>query len=184
MFDFLPPALIMLAGAVLIGLTRGHWRSLFVLVTPLSRCGRSGRFRTASSRPSLSSTIRSSRSKAARYAGCSPRSSPSWLSAAVCMLFARRVVRTWQPLRLCGRRHRRLFCRRPDHVLPVLGVDGAVLDRGGLVRRHAGARAAGIRYAIMHSGRRHTQGRHRRCRWFIPAPSTSSQCWQPTSIPG
>ena len=31
MFDVLPPALIMLAGAVLIGLTRGHWRNLFVL---------------------------------------------------------------------------------------------------------------------------------------------------------
>src|SRR5210317_1643451 len=35
MFDVLPPALIMLGGAVLIGLTRGHWRNLFVLGTPL-----------------------------------------------------------------------------------------------------------------------------------------------------
>ena len=35
MFDVLPPALIMLAGAVLIGLTRGHLRSLLVLGTPL-----------------------------------------------------------------------------------------------------------------------------------------------------
>ena len=35
MFEVLPPALIMLAGAALIGLTRGHLRSLFVLGTPL-----------------------------------------------------------------------------------------------------------------------------------------------------
>jgi len=35
MFDVLPPALIMLGGAVLIGLTRGHLRNLFVLGTPL-----------------------------------------------------------------------------------------------------------------------------------------------------
>ena len=35
MFDPLPPALIMIAGAVLIGLVRGHWRSLLVLGTPL-----------------------------------------------------------------------------------------------------------------------------------------------------
>jgi multicomponent Na+:H+ antiporter subunit D len=35
MFDVLPPALIMLAGALLIGLTRGHLRNLFVLGTPL-----------------------------------------------------------------------------------------------------------------------------------------------------
>jgi multicomponent Na+:H+ antiporter subunit D len=35
MFDVLPPALVMLGGAVLIGLTRGHLRNLFVLGTPL-----------------------------------------------------------------------------------------------------------------------------------------------------
>ena len=35
MFETLPPALIMLAGAALIGLTRGHLRNLFVLGTPL-----------------------------------------------------------------------------------------------------------------------------------------------------
>jgi len=35
MFDVLPPALTMLGGAVLIGLTRGHLRSLLVLGTPL-----------------------------------------------------------------------------------------------------------------------------------------------------
>jgi len=35
MFDVLPPALIMVAGAVLIGIARGHWRSLLVLGTPL-----------------------------------------------------------------------------------------------------------------------------------------------------
>ena len=35
MFDVFPPALIMLGGAALIGLTRGHWRNLFVLGTPL-----------------------------------------------------------------------------------------------------------------------------------------------------
>jgi len=35
MFEVLPPALIMVAGAILIGLLRGHWRSLLVLGTPL-----------------------------------------------------------------------------------------------------------------------------------------------------
>ncbi len=35
MFDVFPPALIMLTGAVLIGLTRGHLRNLVVLGTPL-----------------------------------------------------------------------------------------------------------------------------------------------------
>ena len=35
MFDVLPPALIMLGGAVLIGLTRGHLRNLVLLGTPL-----------------------------------------------------------------------------------------------------------------------------------------------------
>ena len=35
MFDVWPPALIMVAGAILIGITRGHWRNLFVLGTPL-----------------------------------------------------------------------------------------------------------------------------------------------------
>jgi multicomponent Na+:H+ antiporter subunit D len=35
MFETLPPALIMLGGAMLIGLTRGHLRNLFVLGTPL-----------------------------------------------------------------------------------------------------------------------------------------------------
>ena len=35
MFELIPPAIIMVAGAVLIGLARGHWRSLFVLATPL-----------------------------------------------------------------------------------------------------------------------------------------------------
>jgi multicomponent Na+:H+ antiporter subunit D len=35
MFETLPPALIMLGGAMLIGLTRGHVRNLFVLGTPL-----------------------------------------------------------------------------------------------------------------------------------------------------
>ena len=35
MFEFLSPAIIMVLGAVLIGLARGHWRSLFVLATPL-----------------------------------------------------------------------------------------------------------------------------------------------------
>ena len=35
MFDVFPPALIMLGGAVLIGLTRDHLRALFVLGTPL-----------------------------------------------------------------------------------------------------------------------------------------------------
>ena len=35
MTEFLPPALIMLAAAVLIGLTRGVWRSVVVLVAPL-----------------------------------------------------------------------------------------------------------------------------------------------------
>ena len=35
MFEFFPPALIMLGGAVLIALTRGHIRNLFVLGTPL-----------------------------------------------------------------------------------------------------------------------------------------------------
>ena len=35
MFDVLPPALVMVAGAGLIGLARGHWRTLLVLGTPL-----------------------------------------------------------------------------------------------------------------------------------------------------
>jgi multicomponent Na+:H+ antiporter subunit D len=35
MFEVLPPALIMVAGAILIGVLRGHWRSLLVLGTPL-----------------------------------------------------------------------------------------------------------------------------------------------------
>lgn len=35
MFDVLPPALIMVAGAGIIGLARGHWRTLLVLGTPL-----------------------------------------------------------------------------------------------------------------------------------------------------
>ena len=35
MFEFFPPALIMLGGAILIALTRGHLRNLFVLGTPL-----------------------------------------------------------------------------------------------------------------------------------------------------
>ncbi len=35
MFEMLPPALIMVAGAILIGLLRGHWRSVLVLGTPL-----------------------------------------------------------------------------------------------------------------------------------------------------
>ncbi len=35
MFDLLPPAFVMVAGAILIGLLRGHWRSLLVLGTPL-----------------------------------------------------------------------------------------------------------------------------------------------------
>jgi len=35
MFEVLPPALIMVMGAILIGLARGHWRSLVVLGTPL-----------------------------------------------------------------------------------------------------------------------------------------------------
>ena len=35
MFEVLPPALIMVAGAILIGAVRGHWRSLLVLGTPL-----------------------------------------------------------------------------------------------------------------------------------------------------
>ncbi|MFT6958838.1 MAG: multicomponent Na+:H+ antiporter subunit D [Halieaceae bacterium] len=33
--EFLPPAFILLAGALLIGLTRGHWRSTVVLAAPL-----------------------------------------------------------------------------------------------------------------------------------------------------
>jgi multicomponent Na+:H+ antiporter subunit D len=35
MFDVLPPAIVMVTGAILIGFTRGHWRTLFVLGTPL-----------------------------------------------------------------------------------------------------------------------------------------------------
>jgi multicomponent Na+:H+ antiporter subunit D len=35
MFDVLPPALVMLAGGALLGVARGHLRSLLVLVTPL-----------------------------------------------------------------------------------------------------------------------------------------------------
>ena len=35
MFDLLPPALILLAGALLVGPLRGHWRSAAVLITPL-----------------------------------------------------------------------------------------------------------------------------------------------------
>jgi multicomponent Na+:H+ antiporter subunit D len=35
MFELLPPALIMVAGAILIAIARGHWRSLLVLGTPL-----------------------------------------------------------------------------------------------------------------------------------------------------
>ena len=35
MFELLPPALVMVTGAILIGLGRGHWRTLFVLGTPL-----------------------------------------------------------------------------------------------------------------------------------------------------
>jgi multicomponent Na+:H+ antiporter subunit D len=35
MFEVMPPALIMVAGAILIGLLRGHWRSVLVLGTPL-----------------------------------------------------------------------------------------------------------------------------------------------------
>ena len=35
MFDLLPPALVMVAGAALLGLVRGHWRALLVLGTPL-----------------------------------------------------------------------------------------------------------------------------------------------------
>ena len=34
--DYLPPALILLAAAVLIGPLRGHWRSAVVLVAPLA----------------------------------------------------------------------------------------------------------------------------------------------------
>ena len=35
MFEVMPPALVMVAGAILIGLLRGHWRSMLVLGTPL-----------------------------------------------------------------------------------------------------------------------------------------------------
>ena len=35
MFEVWPPALIMVAGAILIGLVRGHWRTVIVLGTPL-----------------------------------------------------------------------------------------------------------------------------------------------------
>ncbi|MGI9331053.1 MAG: Na(+)/H(+) antiporter subunit D [Gammaproteobacteria bacterium] len=35
MIDWVPPGLIMLAGALLVALTRGHWRSLVLLATPL-----------------------------------------------------------------------------------------------------------------------------------------------------
>ncbi len=35
MFDVWPPALIMVAGAILIGIVRGHWRTLIVLGAPL-----------------------------------------------------------------------------------------------------------------------------------------------------
>ena len=35
MTEFLPPALILLVGAILIGPLRGHWRSAIVLGTPL-----------------------------------------------------------------------------------------------------------------------------------------------------
>ena len=35
MFDLLPPALILLVGALLVGPLRGHWRSAAVLITPL-----------------------------------------------------------------------------------------------------------------------------------------------------
>ncbi|MBT8083229.1 MAG: Na(+)/H(+) antiporter subunit D [Gammaproteobacteria bacterium] len=35
MFDVLPPALVMVAGAVMLGLVRGHWRTGFLLGTPL-----------------------------------------------------------------------------------------------------------------------------------------------------
>jgi len=34
--ELLPPAFILLAGAFLIGLVRGHWRSAVVLITPLA----------------------------------------------------------------------------------------------------------------------------------------------------
>ena len=33
--EFLPPALILLIAAILIGLLRGHWRSAVVLIAPL-----------------------------------------------------------------------------------------------------------------------------------------------------
>ena len=36
MFDVLPPALVMVAGAAVIGIVRGHWRTLLVLGTPLA----------------------------------------------------------------------------------------------------------------------------------------------------
>ena len=35
MIDFLPPALIMLLGALLVGPARGAWRTAVVLLTPL-----------------------------------------------------------------------------------------------------------------------------------------------------
>ena len=35
MIELLPPALVMVTGAILIGLLRGNWRSLLVLGTPL-----------------------------------------------------------------------------------------------------------------------------------------------------
>ena len=35
MFDLVPPALILLAGALLVGPLRGHWRTAAVLITPL-----------------------------------------------------------------------------------------------------------------------------------------------------
>ena len=35
MIEFLPPALIMLLGAMLVGPTRGAWRTAVVLLTPL-----------------------------------------------------------------------------------------------------------------------------------------------------
>ena len=35
MFEVLPPALTMVAGAILIGILRGHWRTLVILGTPL-----------------------------------------------------------------------------------------------------------------------------------------------------
>jgi len=74
MIDFIPPALILLAGALLIGPTRGALRTAVVLLTPLLTLA--AVWQVPDGVVVTLDFLRSNRSKAARYGACSRPSSP------------------------------------------------------------------------------------------------------------